>query len=126
MSTIANGNWNESPWQKVREGITRVVFAMEADSVCCTIGLVENDNEIKPHSHPNEQIALVIEGECDYYVDGVPYRLTPGSWVTVPANVEHYIHVHDSPVPCKQMDIFTPDRPEYTESYTAFLKEQNK
>lgn len=126
MSKIASGNWNESPWQLVREGITRVVFAMEADSCACTVARVENGNEVKPHTHPNEQVALVLEGECDYYVDGVAYRLTPGSWVTVPPNVEHYIHVYDSSVPCLQMDIFTPDRPEYTESYTAFLKEQEK
>ena len=126
MTTIASGNWNESPWQLVREGIDRVVFAMEADSVSCTVARVENGNAIKPHTHPNEQVALVLEGTCDYYVDGVPYRLTPGSWVTVPANVEHYIHVFDSPVPCLQMDVFTPNRPEYTESYTKFLEEQKK
>ncbi|MDF2503399.1 MAG: cupin [Clostridiaceae bacterium] len=123
MTTVASGNWNELPWEEVREGITRVVFAMEADSVCCSINKVENGNEVKPHKHPNEQVALVLEGQCDYYVDGVPYRLTSGSWVTVPSNVEHYIHVYDSPVPCMNMDIFTPDRPEYTESYTKFLKE---
>jgi quercetin dioxygenase-like cupin family protein len=126
MTTVASGNWNTSPWEPVREGITRVVFAMEADSVCCTIGRVENGNEVKPHRHPNEQVALVLEGECDYYVDGVPYRLTPGSWVTVPSNVEHYIHVYDSPVPCMQMDIFTPDRPEYTEAYSKFLDSLKK
>ncbi|GAB6107805.1 cupin domain-containing protein [Fusibacter bizertensis] len=121
MSKIASGNWNQAPWQVLRPGVERVIFAMEADGVCCQIGRVENDNEIRPHSHENEQIALVLEGECDYYVDGTPYKLTPGSWVTVPANVEHYIHVHDSAVPCIQMDIFTPDRPEFTESYTAFV-----
>jgi mannose-6-phosphate isomerase-like protein (cupin superfamily) len=124
MSKIANGNWNETKWQPLRAGIERVVFAMEADTLCCTIGRVENGNEVKPHTHPNEQVALVLEGECDYYVAGVPYRLTAGSWVTVPPNVEHYIHVYDSPVPCLQIDIFTPDRPEYTESFTAFLAEE--
>jgi mannose-6-phosphate isomerase-like protein (cupin superfamily) len=126
MSKISYGNWNESKWQPLRAGIERVVFGMDADSMCCTIGRVENGNEVKPHTHPNEQIALVLEGECDYYVEGKAYRLTPGSWVTVPSNVEHYIHVYDSPVPCLQMDIFTPDRPEYTESYRQFLDEKNK
>jgi len=126
MSKISYGNWNETKWQPLRAGIERVVFGMDADSMCCTVGRVENGNEVKPHTHPNEQIALVLEGECDYYVEGVAYRLTPGSWVTVPPNVEHYIHVYDSSVPCLQMDIFTPDRPEYTESYTQFLKEQGE
>ena len=123
MSSIASGNWNESKWETVREGITRVVFGMEADSVSCTIACVENGNEKKPHTHPNEQVAIVLEGECDYYVDGVPYRLKPGGWVTVPPNVEHYIHVYDSPCPCMQLDVFTPHRPEYTEGYKKFLAE---
>jgi quercetin dioxygenase-like cupin family protein len=122
---VESGNWNESPWQEVRAGISRVVFGMGvADNISCTVSKVDNGNEVKPHTHPNDQIALVVEGQCDYYVDGVVYRLTPGSWVTVPGNVEHYIHVYDSPVPCMQMDIFYPARPEYTESYSKFLAEQ--
>ena len=89
--------------------------------------LVKNGNEVNPHSHPeNEQVALLLEGECDYYVDGVPYRLTPGSWVTVPKGVEHYIHVYDSPVPCMQMDIFYPIRPEYIKSFSKFVEENTK
>ncbi len=127
MARIESGNWSNLPWQEVREGITRVVFGMGADNINCTINKVNNGNEVRPHTHPdNEQIALVIEGECDYYVDGTPYRLTPGSWVTVPAGVEHYIHVYDSSVPCMQMDIFYPLRPEYNESYSKFLEEENK
>ncbi len=126
MAKIESGNWNELPWQEVRAGISRVVFGMGADNVSCTANRVDNGNEVRPHTHPNEQIALVVEGQCDYYVDGVCYRLTPGSWVTVPADVEHYIHVYDSPVPCLQLDIFYPVRPEYTESYSKFLVEQNK
>jgi quercetin dioxygenase-like cupin family protein len=121
MSGIGNGNFYESKWEPLRGGIERVVFAMEADSMSCTLGKIENGHEKKPHTHPNEQVAMVLEGECDYYVDGVPYRLKPGGWVTVPPNVEHYIHVYDSPVPCLQLDIFTPHREEYTESYTKFI-----
>ena len=123
MGKIVSGNWNDAKRETIRPGVERVVFAMEAESMCSTIGWIQNDNEKRPHTHPNEQVAMVLEGECDYYVDGVPYHLTAGGWVTVPPEVEHYIHVHDSKVPCLQMDFFTPDRPEYTEAYTKFLKE---
>ncbi len=127
MARVETGNWNNLPWQELRKGITRVVFGMGADNINCTVNRVENGNEVNPHKHPvNEQIALVIEGACDYYVDGICYRLTPGSWVTVPADVEHYIHVYDSPVPCMQMDIFYPLRAEYNESYSNFLEVLNK
>ena len=66
-------------------------------------------------------MALVVAGECDYYVDGKCYHLTPGGFVTVPANVEHYIDVHDTDIPCFQMDIFGTPRPEFKEKYMEFL-----
>ncbi len=37
--------------------------------------------------HPHAQLAIVLQGQCDYYVDGKPYRMKEGSWVFVPADV---------------------------------------
>ena len=85
MSVIESGNWNQLPWRPLRQGIKQMTLAMGADAVTVTIGQVESGHELRPHSHPEEQVALCISGECDYYVDGVPYHLTPGGWVTVPA-----------------------------------------
>ncbi|GAA0720288.1 cupin domain-containing protein [Clostridium malenominatum] len=118
------GNWNESKWQPVREGIDRVVLGLTAETMSCTVAECKSGNEVKPHSHPNEQIAIILQGTCDYYVDGTPYAMKPGSWIVVPANVEHYIHVYDSKEPVLNLDIFAPNRPEYTESFKKFLSQQ--
>ena len=127
MTKIDYGNLDNLPWQFVREGITRKVFGMGAENINATINKVENGNEKNPHTHEeNEQIALILEGECDYYVNGIPYRMTKGSWITVPAGVEHYIHVYDSPVPVLNMDIFYPLREEYNESYGKFIENYRK
>ena len=123
MSVIMSGNWNQMPFRPIREGIRQVTLAMGDDTCTVTLGIVDAGHEVRPHSHPEDQIALVIEGECDYYVDGVPYHLTPGGFVTVQGGVEHYIHVHDTSIPCFQMDIFGTPRPEFKEKYTAFLAE---
>jgi quercetin dioxygenase-like cupin family protein len=125
-SGIDFGNWNETDWELIRPGITRVVFGMSAKSLSCTIGEVKEGHETKPHTHPNEQVAIIIQGTCDYYVDGKPVRCKPGSWVVVPPNVEHYIHVFNSEEPVLNIDFFTPNRPEYTEVYTKFLNELKK
>jgi quercetin dioxygenase-like cupin family protein len=122
-STVDHGNWNESKWEFVRPGIERVVLAMSAEGMSCTIGQVEEGHETKPHTHPNEQIAIIIQGTCDYYVDGKPVRMKPGSWVVVPPNVEHYIHVFNSEEPVLNLDVFTPHRPEYTAAFKKFLNE---
>lgn len=125
-SNIDHGNWNEADWQLIRGGITRVVFAMSAKTMSATIGQIVEGHETKPHTHPNEQIVLITQGTCDYYVDGKPIRCKPGTWIVVPPNVEHYIHVTNTEEPVINIDIFTPVRPEYTESYTKYLQEQEE
>ena len=126
MSEIMSGNWNHMPYRPIREGIKQVTLAMGADDVTVTIGIVESGHEKRPHSHPEEQVALVVAGECDYYVDGVPYHLTPGGFVVVPGGVEHYVDVHDTDIPCFQMDFFGTPRPEFKQKYTEFLESLKK
>lgn len=126
MSEIMSGNWNRMPWRYLRPGIKQVTLAMGADDVTVTLGQVCAGHEKKPHSHPEEQVALVIEGECDYYVDGVAHHLTPGGFVVVPGGVEHYIDVHDTDIPCFQMDIFGTPRPEFKQKYMEFLESLKK
>ncbi len=82
-----------------------------------------NGHAIHPHSHSYEQLALILQGTCDFYCDGKKYRLTEGSFMAIPPNVEHYIHVHDSLVPVINLDVFIPARPEYVEEYQKFLAE---
>ena len=125
MTVISEGNWNKMPWRPLRPGMKQVTLAMGCDGCTVTLGIVESGHELRPHSHPEDQIALCIEGECDYYVDGIPYHLTPGGWVTVPGGVEHYVNVHDTDIPCFQMDIFPTQRPEFNEKYIQFLKDNN-
>lgn len=120
------GNWNEAVWEPLRPGMKRVVFGLAAQEMSCTIAEVLPGHETKPHTHPNEQIAFIIQGTCDYYVDGKPHAMKPGSWVVVPPNVEHYIHVYDSKEPVLNVDVFVPLRPEYSEGYMAFLNKQNQ
>lgn len=128
MAKIASGNWNDLPWRdsprKIVNGVSKLkqcVFGFECQNLLCTICEIQNGSPKGPHTHPHEQIALVLQGECDYYVDGVPYHLTAGSWVNVPPHVVHYVDVHDSPVPVLQMDIFSPGRPSTSDVYKEFL-----
>ena len=82
MAKIMYGNYNDLPWmpnhKKDVDGKVMCYmkcFAMEAANMHMCIGQMFNGMPIGPHTHPNEQIATVVKGECDYWVDGVPYRL---------------------------------------------------
>ncbi len=43
----------------------------------------------KPHSHPNEQIQVVVNGKAKYRIGGEEFITEPGGGVLMPSNVEH-------------------------------------
>lgn len=132
MAKIMYGNYNELPWMPVtRKDVDGKhmcylkCFAMEADNMHMCIGKMYNGMPQGPHTHPNEQIATVVKGECDYWVNGVPYRLSPGCFVNVPPHYVHWAHVFRSQGPCYQMDIMSPKRQSSCDEYKAWLKAEH-
>jgi quercetin dioxygenase-like cupin family protein len=63
------------------------------------------------HSHPHEQLGIVIEGEIEFTIDGEVKTLKPGDVYVIPGDVEHAAKTFDHPV--KVMDVFSPVREEY-------------
>ncbi|MES2005378.1 MAG: cupin domain-containing protein [Bacteroidota bacterium] len=62
------------------------------------------------HSHPQEQVAMLTEGEFELTIEGVPVRFGPGSMIVIPSNVKHSgLAITD----CKLMDVFTPVREDF-------------
>lgn|GEM_PF-307440 len=103
-------DFNTVEWTNVREKIRQVCY-QGADFVTCTLGEVTPGHTVGPHSHKYEQLVFIMQGECDFYVDGVPYRLGPGCMMAIKPNVEHYIKAVGT-VPVLNMDIFSPKRPD--------------
>lgn len=51
--------------------------------------------------HDNEyERFLIVEGECDIYVDEKPFHLIPGNYFSIPLHSKHYVKV-TSTQPCK-------------------------
>lgn len=65
----------------------------------------EAGGELGLHSHPHEQVSNVIEGEFELTVDGVPYRLEPGTAVVIPPHAEHSGRAITE---CSLIDVFYP------------------
>ncbi len=65
------------------------------------------------HSHPYEQMMLVLEGELDAILEGVLYRMRPGDVILFPAGLEHGAQMREQS--CEILDIFSPARPDYEE-----------
>jgi mannose-6-phosphate isomerase-like protein (cupin superfamily) len=60
------------------------------------------------HVHdPEEEVFYVDEGEGEVWIDGVPFRLEPGTAVHTPTKVEHNVHVTGT-VPMRIIGSFSP------------------
>jgi quercetin dioxygenase-like cupin family protein len=60
------------------------------------------------HSHEEEQITIVIEGELDFDLAGDRRTLRPGMAAVVPPGVPHGARTHATS--CFEIDIFHPPR----------------
>jgi quercetin dioxygenase-like cupin family protein len=63
------------------------------------------------HSHVNEQMGLVIEGELDFTIGDEKRRLRAGDVFRIPGGVTHSVVAGDKPA--KALDVFYPIRDEY-------------
>jgi quercetin dioxygenase-like cupin family protein len=90
------------------EGITGYYAHGEKHS----LGLVElkKGSSVPLHSHTNEQITFVIEGQLDMVIDGISCSLTAGMYHIIHSNIPHSaVAITD----CKLIDTFAPVREDY-------------
>lgn len=66
---------------------------------------------IPEHSHPHEQISVIVSGQMLYKVDGEERLVKAGEAVAVPAGVKHGVKVIGGPATA--YDTFSPIRQDY-------------
>jgi quercetin dioxygenase-like cupin family protein len=66
---------------------------------------------VSEHSHPHEQVGMVLQGRIIFYIGGEQKTLQPGDFFRIPGGVPHRVVALDQPV--KVLDIFSPIREEY-------------
>jgi quercetin dioxygenase-like cupin family protein len=69
------------------------------------------------HSHPHEQLGLVLRGMQALVVDGEPHELGPMEAYVIPGGVEHSAYC--GPDGALVVDIFQPVREDYLERWNA-------
>ena len=83
---------------------------VHTDNMTVAHWIFEDGAEIPKHSHPHEQVMVVLEGECDFTVDGETQRVGPGGVVVIPPNA---VHSSQPLKPCRVLDVFNPVREDY-------------
>ena len=71
--------------------------------------------EVPLHSHPHEQLGIVLRGMQALVVDGTPHELGPMEGYVLPGGVEHSAYC--GPDGALVLDIFQPVREDYRERW---------
>jgi quercetin dioxygenase-like cupin family protein len=66
---------------------------------------------VAEHSHPHEQIGMVLKGRAVFWIGGEEKTLAAGDMYRIPGNTPHHVKALDEPV--QALDIFCPVREEY-------------
>jgi quercetin dioxygenase-like cupin family protein len=94
-------------------GIWDGVLARIVGGEQCSLAVVELDADsvVKEHSHPNEQLGIVLSGSVTFRVGSESRELGPGDTWRIPGNTPH--EVHTGPNGAVVIDVFAPPRADW-------------
>jgi quercetin dioxygenase-like cupin family protein len=94
-------------------GIWTGVLARALDGERCSLTVVELEpNSLVPeHSHPNEQLGLVVSGSVSFRVADEERQLAQGGTWRIPPDTPHEVHV--GPEGAVVIDVFSPPREDW-------------
>jgi quercetin dioxygenase-like cupin family protein len=87
MSEPSAIDWSAIPVEHPRDGVARQTIHGANQTL---MRYVYHPGSVFPeHSHPEEQITIILSGSIDFTVDGKPVTLSAGQSALIPANVPH-------------------------------------
>jgi quercetin dioxygenase-like cupin family protein len=102
-------DWTKIPVEHVSEGIKRQMVVGEKVMVCRFTFDPFVVTEV--HSHPHEQITMVVAGKVKFTIDGLAVIAAPGDVLHFPSNNSHGATMLDEEVVL--IDIFSPIREDF-------------
>lgn len=87
--------WDEQEFVLARPGIAG--STVHTPQLTAVLYRYDPGSSWEEHSHPQDQITTVLEGEIDFVVDGTPVHLGPGETATLPGGVPHSASVGEAP-----------------------------
>jgi quercetin dioxygenase-like cupin family protein len=87
------------------------IFTAAGEQMMLSLVEFESKSLVQPHSHPHEQMGILLEGELTFTIGGETRTLHPGDMWRIPGNVVHSAVAGDQPV--KALDVFHPIREDY-------------
>ncbi len=87
------------------------IYTAAGDQIMLSLVEFEPYAVVPPHSHPHEQMGLLLEGELTFTIGGQVATVWPGDMWRIPGGVVHEVVAGDQPA--KALDVFHPIRDDY-------------
>lgn len=99
----------DAEWVDVSPGIQRRTLALGKNMI---LNMYRNEKgSVTPeHNHPQELMAVVLEGEVEVTFNEKQYHLKPGMGYQIPSGVMHGPFITTSEAPAIYLDILSPPR----------------
>lgn len=82
-----------------------------ADKMMLSVVDIEPGAVVAEHSHPHEQVGMVLEGRATFFIGNEEKTLGPGDLYRIPGDVKHRVAALGEKV--RALDIFYPVREDY-------------
>jgi quercetin dioxygenase-like cupin family protein len=87
------------------------IFTMAGQHMMQSLVEFQPGAVVQEHSHPHEQMGMVLEGRAHFFVGEEDRVLGPGEMYRIPGGVKHRVVAVDGVV--KALDFFHPVRQDY-------------
>ncbi|MCB1470410.1 MAG: cupin domain-containing protein [Rhizobiaceae bacterium] len=111
--------WESLPRENVRSGVSRTAF--RGDNALMVMNWLEPGMEVRPHSHPFEQLAYILAGRVRFTIGDEVVEVGAGEVVRIPPDVVHCGEPIGDEV-AVNLDVFAPVRDDYRH-LTAYQEE---
>ena len=98
-------NWNNLPEKEVVTGLFAKI--VHTDNMSVIRWRILKDAKLPEHSHPHEQVTLVLKGELLLTVHNKEYLLKEGDFFPIKSNL---LHSGEAKSECDVIDLFNPVR----------------
>ena len=87
------------------------IRTMWGERIMISLADAESSAQVPAHSHPHEQMGMVLEGALTMVIGGDSRELKAGDVFLIPADLEHSVRIGDAAT--RVLDIFSPPREDY-------------
>ena len=87
------------------------IFTTAGEGMMLSLVEFQPGAAVAPHSHPHEQVGLLLAGELTFIIGDERHVVRPGQMWKIPGGVVHSAVAGDGPVTA--LDVFHPIREDY-------------